>query len=770
MSDMNFNEPSTSFEAELNASNQSFDADFRDLKVIRSGSGGQGADGEDGGYYTPVVEQIDANTMKVSFTASKEDMADVEEQTITLPAGKDGRDGQNGQDGYTPVKGIDYFDGKDGKDGADGKDGEKGEKGDKGDKGDTGAQGIQGIQGEKGEKGDQGIQGPKGDTGETGPKGDKGDTGAQGIQGEPGAKGDKGDKGDTGATGSQGPKGDTGATGATGQRGTGLLPVTTAPSSYTTAVNGLTPAYRIALSTVKSQASTTEVFAGDTVRQSYYHYPVIYVDSSYVYCGTRVSIRGATGSAASVTAENIATALGYTPANKADVDAINDSLFEEATVTHEVKGANIMPVTDEWIYGSTIKNWSVGSTTYNDLSTGTTNYTSPIIEIESGVEYATVSASGGHVGWSGLGIYDANGVSLMYPKSSSYSTIPIVEGAKYIRVTLTSSQLSQLASIQPVDAAGKQDVSKVAGRNEIVTETVMVDKIQLFEQSVSKRSRFIVFSDIHYNEASSAVAASDERMQLLVDSINAEHAKRTVDFCIFNGDMAIGYLKSSAQAFADKWLDKFKMPVFWFPGDHDDVNNANWVKIFGNQRQASLEDSSFYFIWLDVYSDANDDGTESSGVRTSSTIDTAWVEQEIAKAGTKPVILLTHYVYCDTWYPGISNLLNNYPQIKAVISSHSHNNSVGTIGDNNAVLVNTGNFSYPNGADWTKKGSNNEHLWGFANFETMDGGLYHWYIQPAYNYTNVSVNMPYTEGEKSLVLTMGSAKAGSDIDLTKHRK
>ena len=65
-----------------------------------------------------------------------------------------------------------------------------------------------------------------------------------------------------------------------GDRGTGLLPVTTAPSSYTTAVNGLTPTYRIALSTVKTQASTEVVYAGDTLRYSYYHYPIIYVDES----------------------------------------------------------------------------------------------------------------------------------------------------------------------------------------------------------------------------------------------------------------------------------------------------------------------------------------------------------------------------------------------------------------------------------------------------------------------------------------------------------
>ena len=107
-------------------------------------------------------------------------------------------------------------------------------------------------------------------------------------------KGAKGDKGDQGI---QGPKGDTGATGATGQRGTGLLPVTTAPASYTTAVGGITPKYRIAISTIKSQAGVTEVLLGDTIRYSYYHYPIAYLDASYAYFTTRVSIRGATGAA-----------------------------------------------------------------------------------------------------------------------------------------------------------------------------------------------------------------------------------------------------------------------------------------------------------------------------------------------------------------------------------------------------------------------------------------------------------------------------------------
>lgn len=84
---------------------------------------------------------------------------------------------------------------------------------------------------------------------------------------------------------------------ATGTRGFSVLRITTAPSSYTTETGGFTPVYRVAIGTVLSQSKATEVMVGDTVLYSYYTYPVGYVDDSYVYIGTRVSIRGATGTA-----------------------------------------------------------------------------------------------------------------------------------------------------------------------------------------------------------------------------------------------------------------------------------------------------------------------------------------------------------------------------------------------------------------------------------------------------------------------------------------
>lgn len=106
--------------------------------------------------------------------------------------------------------------------------------------------------------------------------------------------------------------------GEDGQRGTGLLAVTTAPASYTTAVGGITPKYRMAISTIKTQAGVTEVLLGDTVRYSYYHYPIDYLDASYAYFTERVSIRGATGAAGTTPVKGTDY---FTAADKADMVA-----------------------------------------------------------------------------------------------------------------------------------------------------------------------------------------------------------------------------------------------------------------------------------------------------------------------------------------------------------------------------------------------------------------------------------------------------------------
>ena len=146
-------------------------------------------------------------------------------------------------------------------------------------------------------KGEQGIQGPQGEQGIQGPQGEQGIQGPQGEQGIQGPQGEQGEQGEQGIQGPQGEQGEQGIQGEEGERGTGILKVTTAPTAYKIAVDGYTPAYRMALSTIISQSGAEEVLVGDIVEYSYYHYPIGYVDATYAYMGARTSIRGAQGPA-----------------------------------------------------------------------------------------------------------------------------------------------------------------------------------------------------------------------------------------------------------------------------------------------------------------------------------------------------------------------------------------------------------------------------------------------------------------------------------------
>lgn len=107
--------------------------------------------------------------------------------------------------------------------------------------------------------------------------------------------------------------------GDTGRRGNGLLRITSSTSSSSgTGDNGIAIKYRISLATVLKEAGVDEVFVGDVVERSYYHYQVVKVDESYVYLSGYVSIRGATGSKGATGDTGPQGEPGYTPVKGED--------------------------------------------------------------------------------------------------------------------------------------------------------------------------------------------------------------------------------------------------------------------------------------------------------------------------------------------------------------------------------------------------------------------------------------------------------------------
>ena len=130
--------------------------------------GEKGDTGEPGGWYTPAVTQPDANTMRFSFTPSKEGMPEVPPKDIAIPGG-----GGSGEAGGYYAPAVDAA----------------GNLTWTASKTDMPAVDGANIKGPKGDTGAPGAQGPAGATGAQGPQGPKGDTGATGATGPAGANG-----------------------------------------------------------------------------------------------------------------------------------------------------------------------------------------------------------------------------------------------------------------------------------------------------------------------------------------------------------------------------------------------------------------------------------------------------------------------------------------------------------------------------------------------------------------------------------------------------
>ena len=277
----------------------------------------------------------------------------------------------------------------------------KGAKGDRGEKGEQGAPGIQGERGATGETGPigpQGIQGPrgaqgeKGDTGEAGPagpQGPRGETGAvgpAGPQGKQGIQGEKGETGAAGARGEQGPQGIQGIQGPKGEKGDPFsikkIYVSVAAMNADFGGTDTSTGDFVLINTgnvadednaklyVKGESAFT--FVTDLSGTAGIQGPqgpqgVQGVQGEQGIPGVKGD-KGDPGSDATVTTDNITSALGYTPADstkvytKIEVDRMIDGVYAQA-VRNATSVAQVNDLFQEWWK----KNWVEGASTRTQM-------------------------------------------------------------------------------------------------------------------------------------------------------------------------------------------------------------------------------------------------------------------------------------------------------------------------------------------------------------------------------------------------------------------
>ena len=154
-----------------------------------------------------------------------------------------------------------------------------------------------------------------------------------------------------GADGEDGQDGAPGADGEDGTRGAIYHKVTTAPTSYTTAIGDYTPKYRILIDTALSQSGQADMIVGDVIRQSYYDYFVDYIADGYAYISTsRISVRGATGADGDAGYTPVKGTDYWTDADKAEmVEDVVAEMGDVAAADHTHTAAEVGARASTWV-------------------------------------------------------------------------------------------------------------------------------------------------------------------------------------------------------------------------------------------------------------------------------------------------------------------------------------------------------------------------------------------------------------------------------------
>ena len=205
--------------------------------------------------------------------------------------------------------------------------------------------------------------------------------------------------------------------------------------------------------------------------------------------------------------------------------------------------------------------------------------------------------------------------------------------------------------------------------------------------------RILLTSDIHYCTSAYYGVAGKDRLQLWVDSVNAEHKKSPLDLIIVAGDMSLdhfysngkiagSYMGTNKVSYTEKFVKEYvsqlpaEVPVRFIAGNHEQYNNAQWKAYTGNDRQCSVRVEGNLFILLDNYNSFLEPNVTENSVYTPSNMD--FIQSEMAKYPDDKVWLVAHYFDAARETEEFKRLVRENDRIMGLFGGHDHMGNVKT--------------------------------------------------------------------------------------------
>ena len=290
-------------------------------------------------------------------------------------------------------------------------------------------------------------------------------------------------------------------------------------------------------------------------------------------------------------------------------------------------------------------------------------------------------------------------------------------------LTLLLSLLSIVSLVACNGDGGKPTETAETNADEALTDEEETTSMQP-DAIKDETYRVILSSDVHYTYLEAWYGwTSEDRMQHWVDSIIEEHQKSPIDLLIIAGDTSLdhwlangSYVKdkiSTTETLVKNYISQLpkEIEVFVCPGNHEQFNDAQWLKLTGNKRQGSVAIGNNLFVMLDTFSKNLEPNYKGNPVDCPA--DVAFIKSQMAEhPECKNVYLVAHYFHTGVQTDEFKELLRD-SRIKGLFQGHTHQSSVITLGSEfgNKKIAQTGNFSYTGdtaSADAVKNG-----FWGF---------------------------------------------------------
>ena len=185
--------------------------------------------------------------------------------------------------------------------------------------------------------------------------------------------------------------------------------------------------------------------------------------------------------------------------------------------------------------------------------------------------------------------------------------------------------------------------------------------------------RFVVASDAHYGQPKTLF---DEMIEKIINQINTFHQSNPLDFCVINGDII--HNEKELLPTAKTKLDKFTMPYYVTRGNHDMVSEDYWKGVWNTPLNQDIVIKKQALILGDT---SNEKGDYLSP-------DLVWLQSKLEEhKKRKHVFMFLHIPQTKKTANGIDTpaffeLIQKYPNIKAVFHGHEH--------DQDGVSMNAG--------------------------------------------------------------------------------